>query len=394
MSLVGVTIQLSAQTTDKLVAYYSFDNDDINDDSGNANHGIAQGNPTFTCGVSGRAIWLDGIDDYVLLLGLDNFFMTTDLTISLYFKSTNSLGTQTIISKREACDDNHAFGINYTPSSFFLNTLASENSSKKAVISEQLDFNSCWQHIVFVRNSFRTKLYLNGKKIGESNTSSRIDLTSGGTLTLGLSPCSSTTENPFAGLIDEVRIYNRALSKEEIRDLYLAPDRIGNRDTLIFLGNSFQAYVPNTCTNSFSWTPFESVSDPNISNPILSPTETTTYTLQMSDPQCLASDTLRVTVIDPADLDCKKVFLPNAFTPNGDGRNEIFRINNPFAIDLISFEIFDRWGSRVFLTNVATEGWDGSFKGQPMNPGVLLYRVRFKCRGVEDVAFGSFSLIR
>lgn len=89
-----------------------------------------------------------------------------------------------------------------------------------------------------------------------------------------------------------------------------------------------------------------------------------------------------------------QVFVPNAFTPNGDGRNEIYRISNPFAIDLISFEIYDRWGSRVFATENALDGWDGNFKGQQMNPGVLLYRIRFRCDGQEEIAFGSFTLIR
>ena len=385
---------LLGQTNDKLVAHYSFNDSTANDVSGNGKHGILEGNPTFGCGVNGSALWLDGIDDYVLLLGMDNFFITTDFTISFYFKSTSSFGTQSIISKREECDANHALAIRYTPVSNSITTEVSESTSKRAVITEQLDFNSCWQHIVLIRNSFRTQLYLNGEIIGNDNTNSRVDLTSSGVLSIAQSPCLSTTDNPFAGLIDEVRIYNRALSKEEVRGLYLAPDKIGNLDTLIFLGNSFQAFIPNTCADAFTWTPTESVSDPNISNPVLSPTETTTYDLQISDVICIGADTLRVTVVDPSDLDCKKTFLPNAFTPNGDGRNEIFRISNPYAIDLITFEIFDRWGSRVFFTDSPFEGWDGSFKGQDMNPGVLLYRVRFRCEGIEEVAFGSFSLIR
>lgn len=384
----------TAQTTDKLIAYYSFDDCTANDSSGNGRNGIVEGNPGCDCGVQGDALMLDGTDDYVLLLGFDNFFITTDFTISFYMKATSPLGTQDLISKREACDENHAFSIRYTPSSNIVTTNISETATKKAAISEPASFQDCWHHVTYVRSSFRTKLYLNGELAGESNTDSRVDLANNAVLQIANSPCLTTTDNRFAGLIDELRIYNRALRPDEIRGLYLIPDRIGNRDTLIFLGNTVQAFVPNSCADTYNWSPVSTVSDPFIANPVLSPTQSTTYTLQLSDEFCVAEDSLKVTVIDPADLDCNETFLPNAFTPNGDGRNETFRISNPFAIDLITFEIFDRWGSRVFMTDTPLEGWDGSFKGQELNPGVLLYRVRFRCNGEERVSVGNFSLIR
>jgi len=110
---------------------------------------------------------------------------------------------------------------------------------------------------------------------------------------------------------------------------------------------------------------------------------------------CLTLDSIRIIVIDPADLDCGKVFMPNAFTPNNDGRNDTYGISNPYAIsDLVSFEIFDRWGGRVFLATDPMEQWDGNFKGEPMNPGVLLYKVIFRCDGEEIVDVGSLSILR
>ena len=106
-------------------------------------------------------------------------------------------------------------------------------------------------------------------------------------------------------------------------------------------------------------------------------------------------DSIRITIVDPDQLDCTIIYLPKAFTPNGDGLNDFFQISNPNAIDnLLSFEIFDRWGSKVFSTNNSFEGWDGSFKNERMNPGVLLYRVRHLCKGEERVDVGSFSIIR
>ena len=61
---------------------------------------------------------------------------------------------------------------------------------------------------------------------------------------------------------------------------------------------------------------------------------------------------------------------------------------------LITFEIFDRWGGRIFTTTNPLEKWDGSFNGKEINPGVLLYRVRYLCGQEEKVDTGSLTLIR
>jgi gliding motility-associated-like protein len=70
-------------------------------------------------------------------------------------------------------------------------------------------------------------------------------------------------------------------------------------------------------------------------------------------------------------------------------------VSNKFAIDeFISFEIFDRWGGRVFAATDVSEDWDGTFQGQPVNPGVFLYRLRYKCKGEEKVKAGNLTLLR
>ncbi|NUO03557.1 MAG: gliding motility-associated C-terminal domain-containing protein, partial [Saprospiraceae bacterium] len=122
-----------------------------------------------------------------------------------------------------------------------------------------------------------------------------------------------------------------------------------------------------------------------------------TYVVQMNDniASCIATDTFRLRVVDPSDLDCRAVFLPKAFTPNGDGLNETYGISNPFAIpQLVAFEIFDRWGGRVFFTEDPFEQWDGSLGGQPVNPGVFLYRVRWMCNNIERLDAGSLTVLR
>ena len=397
------TSELLAQPTSGQIAYYSFDNcaeqimtGTVIDDSGNASNGTIVGNPTCACGVIGDAMSFDGLQDLVFFTGtVSNNFNRSNLTISFYMKPANSAGVQGVMRKAEDCDDDHTFNIQYSPSSNFLTTRLSENSSKTAVVADQLDFGRCWQHVTIVRQGNKVLLYINGDLKKEAVSSSRIDLTNNSVLILGESACTGTTDNYYRGEIDEMYVYNRALDRKEIEELFLAPDRIATGNTTVFLGNSVDIEISNTCATDFSWSPATNISDPFIGEPTISPTETTTYTLTFSDGAIVCTDSVRITVIDPDDLDCTQVYLPTAFTPNGDNLNDDFGISNPYAVqNLLSFEIFDRWGSRVFFTDDPFDRWDGNFKSQELNPGVLLYRVRFLCNGEENIKVGSLSILR
>lgn len=389
-----------AQTDDDLVAYYSFNDSTANDQTGGGSNGAIVGSPEFVCGVDGAAMRLDGADDHVLLLGIiGNFFELDDFTFSFYFRPVLINSVQTIFSKKEACDDENAFVIRYVPNFNSISVEISENASKKVLLGPQLDFNKCWQHATIVRQGSTVSVYINGVFAESASTNGRVNLTNNAVLGIAEGACVGLTDTPFGGLLDEVRVYDRALSRREVEELYfpLEPDNIITQDTTVFLGNDVSIQTGNTCANQFSWTPAGDLDDPNSLEPIISPSSTQLYTLSFTDNNlgCTTQDSILITVIDPAELDCKQVFLPNAFTPNDDGRNDGFGISNPYAIsDLISFEIYDRWGGRVFLTDDPFERWNGDFKGQPMNPGVLLYKVRFLCDGEEIVNVGSVSLIR
>ncbi len=80
--------------------------------------------------------------------------------------------------------------------------------------------------------------------------------------------------------------------------------------------------------------------------------------------------------------DCFSVLYPNAFFPTGrtDSLNSIFKTfqENEFTYDEFEMKIFDRWGEKVFETTDSTEGWDGTFRGKNMAPGVYLYSVNWK----------------
>jgi gliding motility-associated-like protein len=390
--------------TEGLVAHYSFD-DCMNlgkDDSGNNTDAVIQGNPQCVCGVSGNALLLDGANDYLLFLGtISNSFREINFSISLYIKPTNPVGVQSIISKRESCSDERAFDISYSSGSNFVNALLSQGEIagefRKTSLSAQVPFEPCWTHIVFVRRNNRSQLFIDGELVKEATASGRVNVDNNAELNIANGECVGITQNRFAGLIDELRVYDRALRVEEIQSLYLKPDRIENDDAIIFLGSSVDINIGQSCATSFSWTPTNGVSDPSSATPSIAPESAGefTYQLSLADPLCIATDTIKITVIDPNELPCVAQ-LPKAFTPNGDGRNDTYGISNSIILEdkLIEFEIFDRWGGQIFKTNNPFDKWDGTFNGKDLNPGVLLYRVRYKCGEEEKTDMGSLTLIR
>ncbi len=388
------------QIDNGLVAYYSFDDcaDIGKDDSGNNTSAVVQGSPECVCGVKNNAIKLNGVSDYLLFLGtISNAFNTIDFTLSLYIKPTNPVGSQDIISKRESCSVDRTFAIRYSSGSNFIQAQLSQNADRSTSLSSQLPFAPCWYHIVFVRRGNRSQLFVDGELVQEASAESRVNIDNNAELNIANGECVGITDNRFAGLIDELRVYDRALLVEEIKALNLMPDRIENEDAILFLGSSVDISLGQSCATDFSWSPALGVSDPSIAEPSITPERAGifTYQLNLSDEFCIATDTIRVTVIDPDELPCIAQ-LPKAFTPNGDGRNDTYGISNSIVLDgkLIEFEIFDRWGGRIFFTNSPFDKWDGTFDGKELNPGVLLYRVRYRCGEEEKTEMGSLTLLR
>lgn len=394
----------SAQTSIGMVAYYPFENSTGDATGNSANTGSIVGAPGYSCGVQGDAsLRLNGANDRIVFLGNGNVnseFDTEDITMSFYFNPIGNAGTQYILSKRsDDCDQKGYFYIRYAPATRTINVYFGETAIKNISLVHQFTNTACWQHVAVVRENLRLKLFVNGRFIQSLSTTSRINLSNNGQLTVGGSNCLSGNEVPYAGLIDELRIYNRALKDSEVRELHFSPDMIVNRDTTIYLGNSIDIELTNNCATSFSWSPTGDVLAPTSGETTIFPANAGefTYRLQMNNSitSCIASDTIRLRVVDPDDLDCSVVFLPKAFTPNDDGLNDTYGISNPFAVtDLVSFEIFDRWGGRVFFTQDPFEQWDATVNGQPVNSGVFLYRVRFNCRDIERLAAGSLTVLR
>ncbi|MEP7169887.1 MAG: gliding motility-associated C-terminal domain-containing protein, partial [Bacteroidota bacterium] len=77
-----------------------------------------------------------------------------------------------------------------------------------------------------------------------------------------------------------------------------------------------------------------------------------------------------------------QIFIPNAFTPNDDGNNDILYVRGNLIRELL-LRIYDRWGEKVFETNIPGTGWNGTYNGKPVQPGVYDYYLDATCYNNE-----------
>lgn len=94
---------------------------------------------------------------------------------------------------------------------------------------------------------------------------------------------------------------------------------------------------------------------------------------------------------------CCTPSIPNAFTPNNDGKNDVFRIIYKGDVVLKELSIYNRYGQRVFTSDNLNQGWDGNFNGQPEELGVYYYMLRMVCGNLKNKEIflkGDVTLIR
>ena len=159
-------------------------------------------------------------------------------------------------------------------------------------------------------------------------------------------------------------------------------------------GAEIELNVTSAPGYEYVWSPAETLDRTDVSNPIARPEETTEYVVMVTDENgCMATSRITITVIDP---ECTEefVFFPNAFTPNGDSKNDILRVRG-ISLDEVYFVIYNRWGEKVFESFSKNDGWDGTFKGKQLSSDVFGYYLRVRCfNGEFFTKKGNVSLIR
>ncbi len=141
-------------------------------------------------------------------------------------------------------------------------------------------------------------------------------------------------------------------------------------DTTIFQGE--RAQLSSSEGLSYLWSPSTGLSHPESQFTEAAPEESTTYTMTLTDANgCKSSRDLTVTVLELLDI-----FLPNAFSPNGDGNNDVLIPISRGLAQLDEFSIYNRWGEMLFSTTRLEEGWDGTYLGVEQEVGTYLAVLR------------------
>jgi gliding motility-associated-like protein len=129
--------------------------------------------------------------------------------------------------------------------------------------------------------------------------------------------------------------------------------------------------VANAEVISYLWTPGIYLDNPMIADPVFTPGVTTAYQLLVTaNDGCSTSGKITIVVYHP-------LKMPNAFTPNGDGIDDVFRIPPQIALNINSFSVFNRWGQRIFYTNNSGIGWDGTLDGQKQPEGAYVWMIQY-----------------
>lgn len=141
-----------------------------------------------------------------------------------------------------------------------------------------------------------------------------------------------------------------------------------------------------------NWRPAHGMQNTSTANPVVTPTQTTTYlaTLASAD-GCLAKDSITVNVTQTG---INRFYVPNAFTPDGNGKNDCFGVPYWGNTDQFSFDIYNRWGQLIFSTTNVSTCWDGRYKGQLQPEGIYVYRITAKTFCGEVVKNGTVLLTR
>jgi len=149
-----------------------------------------------------------------------------------------------------------------------------------------------------------------------------------------------------------------------------------------------------TGAQSYVWFPAQYVTDPLAQSPFAIPTETTIYTVTGTDANhCVNKDSITVQVPD-----ISRAFVPSAFTPNGDGKNDQLRPVPYCGFVIQEFSVFNRWGERVWYseaTSVENHGWDGTINGSLAPMDTYFYVLTGATKdGIQKVIKGTAVLIR
>ncbi len=177
-------------------------------------------------------------------------------------------------------------------------------------------------------------------------------------------------------------------------NIEVSPSPLSFHDTLLSYGASLQLKVDDgnyNVSGQYIWTPVYGLSDPFSPDPVLTSKMDNTYKVSVTNKYgCVLNDSFSVKYYKGP-----FIYVPNAFTPNGDGKNDIFKPTYIGVSELKYFRVFNRYGQVVFETTQQLQGWDGSLHGLPAPEGAYVWEVSGKdYTGKWEVKSGSVVLLK
>jgi len=170
-------------------------------------------------------------------------------------------------------------------------------------------------------------------------------------------------------------------------------------DTTITFGTNVTLTAQATDTSgniisggTYTWSPINNLTCVLCqTTTVIQPTDTSIYIVAYeAENGCIVYDTVTVNV----DMQFN-IGVPSAFTPNGDGTNDLLLVRGEIGIESLTFSIYNRYGQEVFFTSEKTEGWDGTHNSNPVNPGVFVYYIKATMLdGTIQELKGNVTLIR
>lgn len=196
----------------------------------------------------------------------------------------------------------------------------------------------------------------------------------------------TTTQTYYVYAVDTNACYDTAKVKVNVypgATLFL-PDSVN-----IYPGESYEMNPSGNCSY-FTWFPQVGLSNANVSNPVAKPDVNTKYVVTATtESGCTVSDSINIFVSSESILNVSNAFIP------GNGSNNTFKILKRGDATLKKFEIFNRWGQKVFSTTNIEEGWDGKYNGEPQAMGVYVYSIEAITKnGTRFTRQGNVTLVR
>ncbi len=143
-------------------------------------------------------------------------------------------------------------------------------------------------------------------------------------------------------------------------------------DTVVVIGQPLQLHATDVNHSGFTqyqWSPADGLNDPSSQNPVVNFSGNITYTVDAFTPAgCEGEGSVHVKIYSHADI-----FVPNAFTPNGDGHNDLLKAIPAGIGHLQYFAVYNRRGQQIFLSTNPDKGWDGTINGKPQSAGVYVW---------------------